>query len=476
MKIKLIKPAVPLGSESTQPNSVRLQDVALPLLAALTPEKHTVTIVDESFAPDNTDEDVDLVGLTVWTDLARRSYRIADQYRKRGVMVAMGGIHPTMVPEEVAEHCDAVVVGEGERAWPQLVRDAEAGKLQKFYRAAILPTLDGLPIPRRDLYPRLAYWNLVPLSVGIEASRGCIYDCEFCSVLKVRGHTYRVRPAKEIIREIETIASNYLVFVDDNTALNRKAARELFRAMIPLKRQWVAEANASLAHDPELLTLMKLSGCVGLKVGFESVQKDTIQQTKKLKHLKVDYAEALHRFHDAGIAVFGNFVFGFDYDTPDVFDQTLEFAVREKLDFGQFRELVPYPGTPLYDRLRAEGRLIDPQWWLNPDRKFGDATPAFSPRRMSPQQLIDGLAYVSKEFYSVPSIVKRFFGIKPGHRSLLGVSLHLTINWFFGRRYRSLYDTPTDGGTRLPGEGRASLLHDRTGAVPSVGKGSGLES
>lgn len=463
MKIKLIKPAVPLGSDSLQPNSARFQDVALPLLAALTPDKHTVKIVDESFAPDDTDEDVDLVGLSVWTDLARRSYQIADHYRKRGVMVAMGGIHPTMVPDEVAGYCDAVVIGEGERAWPQLLCDAEDGKLQKFYRAELMPKLEGLPIPRRDLYPRLVYWDPVPFSVGIEASRGCTYDCEFCSVLKVRGHTYRMRPVKEIIEEIETIESNYLVFVDDNMALNRRAARELFKAMIPLKRQWVAEGNVSLAHDPELLTLIKLSGCVGLMVGFESVQQGTIKQMKKLKHLKVDYAEAVRRFHDAGIAILGNFVFGFDHDTPDVFDQTLEFAIREKLDFAEFRELVPFPGTPLYDRLHAEDRLIDPKWWLNPHRKFGDARPAFYPRRMSPQQLLDGLAHVSKEFYSFASVFKRFFGIKPGHRSLVGVRLYLTINWFFGRRYRSLYGAAPDNVARMPEEVRQHLPNWRTG-------------
>ena len=443
MKIKLIKPAILPGSSSIFPSSRAFQDVALPLLAAFTPEKHTIRIVDELFAPDDPEEDVDLVGLSVWTELAQRSYRIAHNYRKRGVMVAMGGIHPTMVPDEAAKYCDAVVVGEGEQAWQQLICDAENGKLRKFYQSEMMPSLKGLPIPRRDLYPRIIYWNPIPFSVGIEASRGCPYDCEFCSVLEVRGHIYRMRPVKEIINEIETIGSDYLVFVDDSMALNRKAAKELFRTMIPLKRHWVAEGNIFLALDPELLTLMKLSGCLGLQVGFESVQQETIQNIKKLKQLKISYAEIVHRFHDAGIAIMGNFVFGFDHDTPDVFDQTLEFAVREKLDFAQFRELVPYPGTRLYNRLLVEDRLIDPQWWLNPHRKFGDAMPAFLPRHMSPEQLVDGLAFVSKEFYSFCNIIKRFFGIKPRHRSLVAINIYFAMNWINSQRYRNLYQVVT---------------------------------
>ncbi len=439
MRIKLIKPAVRAGSDSLLPNPVAFQDVALPLLAALTPAKHTIKIVDECFGPDDPDEDIDLVGLSVSTDLAQRSYRIADHYRKRGVLVAMGGIHATMAPTEVAAQCDAVVVGEGEQTWPQLVCDAEVRKLQKFYRARMRPKLEGLPIPRRDLYPRLVYRNPVPFAVGIEAWRGCPYDCEFYSILEVRGHAYRVRPVPEVIGEIECIKSKHLGFVDDNMALNRKVARELFAAMIPLKRQWVAEGNVSLADDPELLRQMNLSGCRGLQVGFESVQPAAKQQMTKLKRLKVDQAEAVRRFHDAGIAVMGNFVFGFDEDTPDVFDRTLEFAIRQKLDLAQFRELVPYPGTRLYARLRAEGRLLDPKWWLNPTRKFGDCTPLFYPRRMSPEQLADGLADVRKEFYRFRSVCKRFFGIKPWDRSMAGLQLYVGVNWFSSRRYRRLH-------------------------------------
>lgn len=452
MKIRLVKPAVHTREGSLLMQTFRIQDVALPLLAALTPEKHTIKIVDESFAPDDPDEDIDLVGLSVCTDLALRAYQIADHYRKRGAMVAMGGIHSTIVPDEVAEHCDAIVIGEGDRAWQELVCDAEDGKLQKFYRAERIPKLVGQPIPRRDLYPELVYRDLIPFSVGIEASRGCPYDCEFCSVHTVGGHIYRMRPVEEIIAEIESIDSDYLVFVDDNMALNQDVAKKLFKAMIPLKRQWVAEGNTSLAHDLELLTLMRRSGCLGLQVGFESIQPETIQRIKKLKLMKIDHAEAVRRFHDAGIAIMANFIFGFDHDSLDVFDQTLDFAIRVKLDFAQFRALVPYPGTRLYDRLLAENRLIDPKWWLNQHRRFGDAPPAFYPCRMSLEQLADGLLYISEEFYSFHNAFKRFFGIKPWHHSCVTVQLYLAINRTFGQRYQKLYNATISNMARMPEE------------------------
>jgi radical SAM superfamily enzyme YgiQ (UPF0313 family) len=439
MIVKLIKPAVGSETGAHAPTSRAFQDVALPLLAACTPEKHTVRLVDELFAPDDPDEPVDLVGISVWTELARRSYQIAQEYRDRGVKVVMGGIHPTMLPEEALQHCDAVVIGEGELIWPKLLDDAEHGNLQPCYRADELPCLERLPLPRRELYPKNKYRSIIPFAVGVESSRGCPYDCEFCSVLKVRGHKYRIRPVDEIIKDIGTIGSKYLVFVDDNMALERRSAKELFRRMTPLKRQWISEGNVSLADDPEMLRLMKASGCIGLQIGFETIQRESQGEFKKLKHIKMSYREAVHRFHDAGIAVMGNFVFGLDNDRPESFEKTLEFAVREKLDFAQFRELVPYPGTRLYNRLLKENRLVDPEWWLNPYRNFGDATPAFLPRHMTPEQLMEGLFTISREFYSYSGILKRFTGIKPWKRTFTGHNLYFAINWINAYRYLRMY-------------------------------------
>src|SRR5512141_1325811 len=283
MKIKLIAPRE--QREDTLSSSLKLQRVNLPLLAALTPLGHTVTIVDEAFAPDDTNQDVDLVGITVLTEVAPRAYEIGDYYRRKGVKVVMGGIHPTILPEEALEHADAVVVGEAEGVWPQLTADAASGQMQRIYRADTMTCLQGLPIPRRDLFSETKGNGYIPIPTGVETSRGCPNDCEFCCIGQTLGQKYRVRPVEEVIAEIEAIDSPHLFFVDDALGLNRKAAKELFTEMIPLRRQWLAQGTVSLAEDPELLGLMRRAGCMGLLIGFESVQKGTQDEVNKIKNL-----------------------------------------------------------------------------------------------------------------------------------------------------------------------------------------------
>src|SRR4030043_2128481 len=294
MKIKLIAPHE--QREDTLSGSFKLQRVNLPLLAALTPPGHTMTIVDEAFAPDDTNQDVDLVGITVMTDLALRAYDIADTYRRKAVKVVMGGIHPTVLPDEALEHAGVVVRGEAEGIWPRLVSDAASGQMQRFYRADKMTDLKSLPKPRRDLLPGIKYQGYTPIPIGVETSRGCPYDCDFCCIGQTLGHHYRVRPVQEVIAEIEPIDSPHLFFVDDALGLNRNAAKKLFTQMIPLRRRWLAQGTVSLAGDLELLGLMKRSGCLGLLIGFESVQKATQNEVMKIKNLRIDFYEAMRRF------------------------------------------------------------------------------------------------------------------------------------------------------------------------------------
>jgi len=430
MKIKLIAPR-DQGEDSIS-SAFKLQRVNLPLLAALTPPSHTMTIIDESFAPDDINQDVDLVGITVMTDIALRAYKIADTYRQKAVKVVMGGIHPTVLPDEALEHADAVVVGEAEGIWPRLVSDAASGQMQRLYRAGQMTDLKGLPKPRRDLLPRITYEGYTPIPIGVETSRGCPYDCEFCSIGQTMGRQYRVRPVQEVIAEIDSIDSPHLFFVDDALGLNRNVAKELFTEMIPLRRHWLGQGTVSLAEDLELLRLMRRSGCKGLLIGFESVQKGTQNEVKKIKNLRIDFYEAMRRFHGEGFGILGAFVFGSDYENKDVFEQTLEFILEGRLECIELRILTPYPGTQLYERLLREGRLCVRDWWL---RGYPSDTLLFQPKGMTADELISGFARLTRQTYSFGGMIRRFLGVSPWKRTLLGCYLYAGINLSTRKRY-----------------------------------------
>jgi radical SAM superfamily enzyme YgiQ (UPF0313 family) len=430
MKIKLIAPHE--QREDTISSPFKLQRVNLPLLAALTPPGHTITIVEEAFAPDDINQDVDLVGITVLTELALRAYRIADTYRQKAVKVVMGGIHPTVLPYEALEHADAVVVGEAEGVWPRLVSDAASGQMQRIYRAGKMTDLKGLPKPRRDLLPGTKYQGYTRIPIGVETSRGCPYDCEFCCIGQTLGQQYRVRPVQEVIAEIESIDSPHLFFCDDALGLNRNVAKKLFTEMIPLRRLWLAQGTVSLAEDLELLRLMERSGCLGLLIGFESVQKGTQNEVKKIKNLRIDFYEAMRRFHGEGFGILGSFVFGFDYENKDVFEQTLEFIMRCRMDVVQLRILTPYPGTRLYKRLLSEGRLFVRDWWL---RGYPPDTLLFQPKGMTADELISGFTRLNRQAYSFGAMMKRFLGMSPWKRTLLGCQVYAGVNLSTRKRY-----------------------------------------
>ncbi len=439
MKIKLIAPHEQSEDNISSAQTFKVQKVNLPLLAALTPPEYSVKIVDEAFAPDDIDEEVDLVGITVMTDLALRAYQIADIYRQRGVKVVMGGIHPTVLPDEALQHADAAVLGEAEEIWPKLLSDAASGAMQKLYRGNKIANLNGRPMPRRDLYPKPIHKGYTPIAVGIETARGCPYDCEFCSIGSVMGRQYRSRPIPEVIAEIGSINSRHLFFVDDTLALNRPEAKRLFTKMIPLRLKWAGQGPVSLAEDMELLKLMRRSGCVGLLIGFESVQKETFDGMKKIRNLKIDFSEAIRRFHNEGIAILGAFVFGFDHENKDVFDQTLEFSIRNRLDCVELRILSPFPGTRLYSRLLREGRLFVPDWWLH---GYPPDTLLFQPKGMTSEELVEGFIRLNRQTYSMGSIIKRFFGINPWKRDPFGCLVYAGSNLATRKRYFKGLDIP----------------------------------
>jgi radical SAM superfamily enzyme YgiQ (UPF0313 family) len=395
MRIELVCP--------TAEDSARLRSLALATVAALTPEDVELSLRDDTvkrIEPAEIDDRVDLAALTVSTKTAFRAYELAAAYRQRGVKVVMGGIHPTAVPEEALAHCDAVVVGEAEGLWERLVADAREGRLQPIYRREALPDFRTPRWARRGLFPPRTY---APVHI-VQASRGCPFTCEFCSVTEFFGHKTRLRDPADVAGEVATLSRGFIMFADDNVLGYGEHSRALFRALTPLKRRWVGQASLHGMQDPETVRLMAASGCQAVFVGLESVSRDTLVACGKRQNDPAAYLDALRRLHDHGIFVWASFVFGFDEDTPDVFETTVEFARRAGLFMASFSVLTPYPGTRLYKRIRDEGRLFDERWWM---KDWRDGYPFFHPRHMSADQLFQGWQNAWKWFYSGSSILAR---------------------------------------------------------------------
>ncbi len=377
--------------------------LGLGILAALTPPEDEVIYTDEVVRPFDLAKDlkdVDLVGISVDSKTAARSYAIADAYRARGIPVVLGGIHPTACPDEAALHADAVVIREAENIWPTVVSDAKRGALRPRYTPE-LPDLAGRPFARRDLFRSRRY---IPFDV-VQTMRGCPNPCEFCSVSTANGTSMRFRPADDVLRELATVGKR-VMFGDDNVMIHRAYAKDLFTRMIPMQKHWIGQCSLAAVKRLENIQLMAASGCKALFVGFESIDEATTRFTGKKQNQPGQYREVIEMLHEHGISVWGSFVFGFDTDDPEVFDRTVEFAIETRLTMATFAILCPYPGTALYRRLAAEGRLTDPAWWLRPDHE--DTGPHFKPARITPQQLRDGWVRAWDRFYSWQSIWQRW--------------------------------------------------------------------
>jgi radical SAM superfamily enzyme YgiQ (UPF0313 family) len=411
VKIKIIVPRWPKDS-FWDVITFKFPSLSPTLLAALTPQGHQVHIHDEGIAPLDLDEKCDLAAITAMTPLAPRGYEIADAYRRRGVKVVMGGIHPTWLPEEAIAHCDAVVVGEADEVWAEVVRDAAHGKLKRFYQQKERTDLSLLPLPRRELLPPKGYF----FENTIQTTRGCPFDCEFCSVTAIYGGTYRTRPIVEVEREIKALrrAPAYIFFVDDNIVGNMRHARELFSMLSQYRLRWVSQCPISIAQNEKLVRLMAKAGCHGMFIGFESLSPENLKLMGKKTNKVERYEAGIKRLHDHGIGVHASFVFGYDYDDPSVFEKFISFANRNRIDGAFLPLLTPFPGTRIHQRLKKEGRILTEDW-----SKYDMATVVFKPKGMTIEQLQEGFWWVNKEFYSLRSMARRIFQPFAMRRSLI---------------------------------------------------------
>lgn len=417
MKITFIRPNMysPKASDALQP-------LVFALLAGLTPPDIETVLYDDRIEDISFDEPTDLVAMSVETFSARRAYHIAAQYHQQGVPIAMGGFHPTLVPDEVLQYATTIVIGDAEGVWPQLLSDLKRGALHSVYRAAPLSSPLNISFNRRifngKTYPPLAL---------IQWGRGCSHQCDFCAIHAMYGTHHCQRPVEDVIAEIAGLEPQHLFFVDDNLLINKNNLIQLLEALVSLNIRWSCQISLEAAQDDRLLTLLEKSGCQAVLVGFESLRPANLQQMNKQWNLaRQDYATAVNKFYDHGMMVYGTFVFGYDGDTPDCFEQCLEFALSHKLFLANFNPLTPFPGTALYARLQREGRLIRDPWWLDDTYQYGQA--AFHPKNMSADELTEGCFEARKRFNTYSSILRRAGNVRVNLRSYWHTILYIVAN------------------------------------------------
>jgi radical SAM superfamily enzyme YgiQ (UPF0313 family) len=380
----------------------QMEPLPAAMIAALTPADVEKRFYDDRFEAIPYDEPTDLVAMSVETYTAKRAYQIASEYRRRGVPVVMGGFHATLCAEEVMQYCESIVIGEAEELFPEVIDDYRHGRPRKVYRTANRPHL--VVTPDRTIFAGKKY---LPIKL-VEFARGCRFRCEFCAIQSFFDGTHNHRPIDRVVEEIERVRrpGQMIFFIDDNITSSLADAKELMRALVPLRVRWVSQSAINVAWDEEALDLMRRSGCQGILVGFESLDADTLKEMKKgfnLLHGGAAAALANLRRHD--LRVYGTFIFGYDHDTAETFDAAVEFAKEQGLFIAAFNHITPFPGTPLYRRMAADGRLLFDPWWL--DERYSYNMIPFQPKHMSPQELAERCVAARRSFYSWPSIFRR---------------------------------------------------------------------
>lgn len=398
MKILLISPAVNAVKRTNK--GLRMPQLALYIIEGLTPPEHEVKLVEEEAEILDFDEPCDLVGISCMTATAPRSYKIAGEFKRRGKKVILGGVHPTILPDEALKHADSVVIGEAEGVWETLLCDFQNGTLKKTYHNPE-PDLTKY-VPKnfsRVIQKRL--FNVIP----IMTTRGCPYNCDFCCVTNLFGKKIRHIPIENVLRDIKESRARNIMFLDDNIIGHPKYAKELFRAIKPLKIKWVGQASISLVKDSELLQLASESGCKALFIGLESVSTNQLKSMhksiKEIAHLE----SALKKINKMGILIHASMIFGFDEDTQKTFEDTYRFLVKNKIGTVSFNILTPYPGTKTFEKLKKEGRILTTDW-----QYYDHNTVVFSPLKLSPAELQEGKTIVRKKFYSLSCVLQRLVG------------------------------------------------------------------
>ena len=399
MKITFILPAIGKKQGQKYIGTWKMEPLTIAVLKALTPSDVETEFYDDRIELIDYDTPTDLVCITVETYTARRSYQIAAKFRERGIAVVMGGYHVTLCPEEAALYCDSVIAGNAETVWNRMLSDFRNKRLEKIYRGG---TGEYDIRPNKSIFKGKKY---LPISL-VETGRGCCHSCDFCAISKYYCGRYYSRKHSLILEDLECSGHKYTFLVDDNLMADRNNAISLFDEITPLKKKWAGQGTLSLAKDDQLLKAMKKSGCEIILIGFESLNKENLNQmNKSFNYALGERDELVKRIHDAGIGIYATFVFGYDNDDERTIDQALEFAKKHNFYTAAFNHLLPFPNTPLYDRLKADGRLIYDKWWLEKGYHYGEL--AFYPKNISPEKLSMLCRDARKEFSAPKTVINR---------------------------------------------------------------------
>ena len=369
--------------------------LSLPMIAALTDtEKFDIKFCDELFDSIEFTEQVDLVGITGMTAQINRAYVIADKYREKGVPVIIGGIHASVLPNEAKLHADSVMIGESESTWGEALEDFLKGELKPFYKNPTFHSLGKLPNPDRSFYEGKVMTHQGTMN-SVQTTRGCPFDCDFCSVSEFFGKKFRTRPIDEVIAEIETLDGSYYSFIDDNIVGDATYSLELFSRLEGMNIKWTGQASITIASNEKLLDACAKSGCNGLLIGIESVNEKSLKSVNKIANRVDDYRESIDKIQSRGINILGSFIFGLEDDDSSVFENTLEFIYKSKLAVPVFNILTPYPGTRVYNQLVAENRIISTDWG-----DYSSMNVVYRPSRMTPEELHDGYRWAYQNMHS----------------------------------------------------------------------------
>lgn len=379
--------------------------LAIPTLASLTPSEHDIIVIDENIEDIDYSIPVDLVAISVRTMFANRAYQISDMFRKNGVKTVLGGIHPSMCPDEAALHCHTIVIGEAEHVWETLLNDVLEGQLKPKYQADSYADLKKSPIPDRKNLSKSMY-----LSDIIQTSKGCPFHCEFCSVHAFDGQKIRTRTVEQVIREIQLIKQSAdtfkkkkaIFFADDNILSKKSFTIELLDALKPLNINWMCQASINISKEEALLQKMRDSGCGAIFIGFETISEKNLSSMDKAINRRFDYRKAIDKIQSYGILVHSSFIVGYENDTPESFDELINFIEETNLLMPLINILTPFPGTQLYNRFEKEGRILTKDWQLYDTKHV-----VFQPENLTTDQLSEGYKKIVQSIYSFDAILRK---------------------------------------------------------------------